>query len=174
MRFRTAVVTFAAALCCASAFAQLKESISVNVVEVPVTVVDSSGTAMRGLTKANFRLIDQGKERPITAFETIDLSVKQSALASMPAAAGRNFMLLFDLSYSAPRSLARAPEAARTFAKGLQPRGSRGGGAERGPHGANPAREPRLRPRGRGEGSRLPRPAAEDPAPRSRPQADRL
>jgi VWFA-related protein len=128
MRFRTAVVTFAAALCCASAFAQLKESISVNVVEVPVTVVDSSGTAMRGLTKANFRLIDQGKERPITAFETIDLSVKQSALASMPAAARRNFMLLFDLSYSAPRSLARAQEAARNFVKGLQPRDSVGVG----------------------------------------------
>ena len=122
MRFRQTVVTFAAALCCATAFAQLKESISVQVVEVPVTVVDSSGNAVRGLTKANFKLVDQGKERAITAFETMDLSVKQSALTPMPAAARRNFMLLFDLSYSAPRSLSRAQEAARNFVKNLQPR----------------------------------------------------
>jgi VWFA-related protein len=122
MRFRQTVVTFAAALCCATAFAQLKESISVQVVEVPVTVVDSSGNAVRGLTRANFKVLDQGKERAITAFETMDLSVKQAALAPMPAAARRNFMLLFDLSYSAPRSLSRAQEAARNFVKNLQPR----------------------------------------------------
>lgn len=128
MRVRFAVVPFAAALCCATAFAQLRESISVNVVEVPVTVVDSSGDAMRGLTKANFKLIDQGKERAITAFDTIDLSVKQSALVPMPAAARRNFMLLFDLSYSAPRSLARAQEAARNFLKNVQARDSVGVG----------------------------------------------
>jgi VWFA-related protein len=83
---------------------------------------------MRGLTKANFKLLDQGKERAITAFDTIDFSVKQSALAPMPAAARRNFMLLFDLSNSAPRSLARAQEAARNFVKGVQARDSVGVG----------------------------------------------
>ena len=123
MRFRTAAVMFAAALCSAAAFAQVKESINVNVVEVPVTVVDASGNAIRGLTQANFKLFDQGKERAITAFDAIDLSVKQTALTPVPPAARRNFMLLFDLSYSAPRSLARAQEAARNFVKtAVQPR----------------------------------------------------
>src|SRR6266540_3270553 len=100
------------ALCCSTAFAQLKESISVNVVEVPVTVVDGSGNAVRGLTAANFKLVDQGKERAITSFDTIDLSVRQSAITPMNPAARRNFMLLFDLSFSTPKSLARAQEAA--------------------------------------------------------------
>ena len=123
MRFRTAAVTFAAALMSAAAFAQMKESINVNVVEVPVTVVDGSGNAVRGLTKANFKLFDQGKERAIIAFDAIDLSVKQTALTPVPPAARRNFMLLFDLSYAAPRSLARAQEAARNFVKtAVQPR----------------------------------------------------
>jgi VWFA-related protein len=130
MRIRGSVVTVAAALCCATAFAQLKESINVNVVEVPVTVVDGSGNAVRGLTKANFRLLDQGKERAITSFEAIDFSVKQSPLVPMPPAARRNFMLLFDLSYASPRSLARAQEAARNFVKSaVQPRDLVGVGA---------------------------------------------
>lgn len=128
MRYRFAAVILAAALGCATAFAQLRESISVNVVEVPVTVVDSSGNAMRGLTRANFKLVDQGKERAITGFDTIDFSVKQSPISPIPAAARRNFMLLFDLSYSSPRSLARAQEAARNFVKGVQARDSIGVG----------------------------------------------
>jgi VWFA-related protein len=118
-----ALALVAAVLCCPSAFAQSKETISVHVVEVPVTVVDAGGSAVRGLTAANFKLFDQGKERAITSFETIDLSVKQPALAPMPPAARRNFMLLFDLSFSAPRSLAKAQEAARNFVeKAVQPR----------------------------------------------------
>src|ERR1043165_9868909 len=123
MRFVCFAAVLAAALSAATAFAQMKESINVNVVEVPVTVVDGSGNAVRGLTKANFKLFDQGKERAITAFDAIDLTVKQTALTPIPPAARRNFMLLFDLSYSAPRSLARAQEAARNFVKtALQPR----------------------------------------------------
>jgi len=123
MRIRQLLLTAAAALCATAAFAQMKETISVNVVEVPVTVVDSGGNAMRGLTKANFKLFDHGKEREITSFEAIDFSVKQSALAPVNPAARRNFMLLFDLSNSSPRSLAKAQEAARSFvAKAVQPR----------------------------------------------------
>ncbi|HEV2719648.1 MAG TPA: hypothetical protein VG323_06490, partial [Thermoanaerobaculia bacterium] len=80
MKVRCFAVMFAAAMCCATAFAQMKESISVNVIEVPVTVVDSGGNAMRGLTKANFKLLDQGKERAITSFETVDLTMKRSVL----------------------------------------------------------------------------------------------
>src|SRR5436305_6467299 len=123
MRSIRIAAVLAAALTAATAFAQMKESINVNVVEVPVTVVDGSGNAVRGLTAANFKLFDQGKERAVTSFETVDLSLKQSAVAPMNPAARRNFMLLFDLSYSTPKSLARAQEAARNFVgKAVLPR----------------------------------------------------
>src|SRR5437870_3879732 len=108
-----------------SASAQMQESITVSVVEVPVTVVDSSGNPVRGLTAANFKLYDQGKEVPVTSGDTIDFASKQSMSAVSPLnpAARRKFLLLFDLSFSKPSSLARAQEAAREFvSKSVQPR----------------------------------------------------
>jgi VWFA-related protein len=125
MRIRTAVaVAFAAAVVAGQARAQMKETISVNVVEVPVTVSDGSGNAVRGLTQANFRLLDGGKERKISGFEVIDLhAAPNDATARMNPAARRNFMLLFDLSFSSPRTLVKAQEAARNFVKkGALPR----------------------------------------------------
>src|SRR5260221_7548971 len=76
-------------LASAGAFAQIKESISVNVVEVPVTVIDGSGNPVRGLTAANFKLLDNGKERAISSFDTIDFGastspeIAKTALAKM-------------------------------------------------------------------------------------------
>jgi VWFA-related protein len=107
-----------------TAAAQLKETISVNVVEVPVTVVDSSGNPVRGLTAANFKLLDNGRERDIVSFDKIDFATASSAAtAPMNPAARRNFLLLFDLSNSSPRSLAKAQESARQFVeKAAQPR----------------------------------------------------
>src|SRR5258706_6142292 len=112
----------------AAVFAQVRESISVNIVEVPVTVVDREGNPVRGLTQANFKLLDNGKERPIAAFDTIDFGPAAApdsklALAKMNPAARRNFMLLFDLGNSSPRSMSKAQEAARNFVeKAVQPR----------------------------------------------------
>jgi VWFA-related protein len=128
MQFRSRIaVAVALTIISVAAFAQLKETVSVNVVEVPVTVVDSSGNPVRGLKLENFKLLDQGKERPITSFDMIDFgsggNAPNTALAPMNPAARRNFMLLFDLSNSQPASLARAQEAARQFvAKSVQPR----------------------------------------------------
>ncbi len=99
------------------AVAQVKETISVNVVEVPVTIVDRAGNPVRGLTKENFKLLEDGKERPITAFDTVDLLAKTGALDTVNPAARRNFLLLFDLSFTSPRSLANAQEAATSFVK---------------------------------------------------------
>src|SRR4051812_45075323 len=59
----------AVAICAKSAFAQLKETVNVNVTEVPVTVVDSSGNPVRGLTAANFEVYDGGKKQAITSFD---------------------------------------------------------------------------------------------------------
>jgi VWFA-related protein len=101
-----------------SVSAQVKESIRVDLIEVPVTLTDRAGNPMRGLTKENFRLYDDGKEREITAFDMIDLAGKdKKALEKINPAARRNFMLLFDLSFTGPRSLANAREAATSFVK---------------------------------------------------------
>lgn len=107
------------------ASAQVQERITVSVVEVPVTVVDRAGNPIRGLTAANFELLDEGKSRPISSVDAIDFASKQSvpAISPLNPAARRNFMLLFDLSFSSPSSLARAQQASRDFvAKMVEPR----------------------------------------------------
>ena len=97
--------------------AQMKETVNVNLVEVPVTVVDSSGNPVRGLTAANFELTDNGTRREITAFDKIDFASSDTITAISPLNpnARRQFMLLFDLGYASPNALTRAQEAARKF-----------------------------------------------------------
>src|SRR6185369_12363334 len=107
------------AIAAAPLLAQVKETVNVTVVEVPVTVIDRDGNPIRGLTAANFEVLDEGKKRAVTAFDKIDFASKESvqAMSPMNPAARRNFMLLFDLSYSNPKSLVRAQQAARAFVK---------------------------------------------------------
>lgn len=93
-----------------------QSSITINYVEVPVTVADRSGNPIRGLTKANFEVVDEGKKREITGFESIDFAARNAASPPITPAARRNFLLLFDLTFSSPSSLDRAKEAARQFA----------------------------------------------------------
>src|SRR5438552_10548856 len=122
-RIRMAVVAVAVLAFAANA-QNLNETITVSVVEVPVTVVDANGNPVRGLTAANFKLFDQGKEVAVTSVDTIDFAARRTASAVSPLnpAARRKFMLLFDLSFSKPASLARAQEAARRFvARNVQP-----------------------------------------------------
>ncbi|MEA2570120.1 MAG: hypothetical protein QOI24_2121 [Acidobacteriota bacterium] len=99
--------------------AQVKETVNVQIVEVPVTVVDRDGNPVRGLTAANFQLIDDGKPISVTSFDKIDFASEESVKAISPLnpAARRNFMLLFDLTYSSPASMVRAQDAARSFLK---------------------------------------------------------
>ena len=106
-----------AVLASALALGQARESVTVNVVEVPVSVVDRAGNPIRGLTAANFELLDEGKARAISSFDAIDFTQPQSAQTISPLnpAARRNFMLVFDLSFSSPKSLVKAQEAARDF-----------------------------------------------------------
>jgi VWFA-related protein len=82
-----------------------------------VTVVDRDGNPVRGLTPANFRIIDEGRERPVTSFDAVDFASLESLSATSPLnpAARRNFMLLFDLTFSSPNSITRAQQAARDF-----------------------------------------------------------
>jgi VWFA-related protein len=125
---RASRFAFALFFVCAVAAAQVQESITVSYVEVPVTVVDRGGNAVRGLTKANFEITDEGKARPISGFEVADFaslvddSKAPAAAPSVPAispAARRNFLLVFDLSYSSPAAMTRAKDAARKFVSAM-------------------------------------------------------
>jgi VWFA-related protein len=100
-----------------SLFAQPKETVNVNVVEVPVSVIDRDGNPIRGLTAANFELYDAGQKRAISAFDKIDFSSRESvkAVSPMNPAARRTLLLLFDLTFSSPKSLLKAQQAARDF-----------------------------------------------------------
>src|SRR5947209_7284733 len=109
-------------LAAASVSAQVNENITVQYVEVPVTVVDRGGSPIRALTKANFEVIDEGKKREIAGFETVDFAsaeaaepVGASGTAPISPAARRNFLLVFDLSYASPTAMTRAKDAARKF-----------------------------------------------------------
>ena len=106
-----------AALALIAFLATANETITVNLVEVPVTVVDRSGNPVRGLTAANFEIIDEGKPRAITTFDKIDYAAPPATqqISPLNPAARRYFMLLFDLSFSSPTAVAKAQEAARNF-----------------------------------------------------------
>lgn len=102
------------------------ESVEVTVIEVPVKVTDRSGAPIRGLTRENFEVFDNGKRRPIESFEMIDLaapSIAAEPAATLHPAVYRNFLFLFDLTNSTPGSIERAREAAQGFvASDLEPR----------------------------------------------------
>src|SRR4051794_18604369 len=108
-------------LATSAASAQVKETIDVHLVEVPVTVVDRNGNPVRGLTAANFELFDQGTKTPIGNFDAIDFESEAIRSASpLNPSARRNFVLLFDLSFSSPSGRNKAQVAARNFiAKGM-------------------------------------------------------
>ncbi len=114
-------VAFFLLLATGSAFAQVRETIDVHVVEVPVTVVDRSGNPVRNLTAANFEILDGGKKRPVTNFDAIDFASEAVRTTSqLNPSARRNFILLFDTSFSSPVGRSKAQEAARNFiARGM-------------------------------------------------------
>lgn len=116
---RVLAAAFLAFLSAASASAQqFGETVHVDIVEVPVTVVDRDGRAVRGLTRDNFELYDEGKRVPIDYFEAIDIARVTAAAdgeTPLPPVTTRNFLLVFDLENSAPGTIARGQEAAREF-----------------------------------------------------------
>ncbi len=97
---------------------KFEEKVTVTYVEVPVTVLAKDSTPVRGLTKANFEIRDDGEKREIESFDAIDFASEggsTKATSPLNPASRRNFLLLFDLSYSNPQSVQRAQEAARNF-----------------------------------------------------------
>jgi len=103
------------------AAAQFSETADVVVVEVPVQVIGKDGQPVRGLTAADFEVSEGRKKLPVTGFEVLDLEVEQRTAAEMPTAARRHFMMLFDLSFSEPKSILKARQAAADVVDALHP-----------------------------------------------------
>lgn len=93
-----------------------QEKVEVHYVEIPVTVL-REGAPVRNLTQQNFEIYDNGTKREIESFDAIDFTSAETAKQVSPLnpASRRNFLLLFDLSFSSPVSIGRAQEAARNF-----------------------------------------------------------
>src|SRR5437660_12920416 len=68
---RIALALVASATAALGQPSKLSETVNVHLVEVPVTVVDRDGNPVRGLTQANFEIIDQGKTRENTSFDRV-------------------------------------------------------------------------------------------------------
>lgn len=100
---------------------RFSESTDVVVVEVPVQVV-RDGKPVRGLTAADFEVYEGRQMQAITGFEVLDLAAvpadKPEAVRRLPMSARRRFVLLFDLGYSKPTSMAKAREAAKRLLRG--------------------------------------------------------
>jgi VWFA-related protein len=100
------------------------ESTEVTAVEVPVQVV-RDGEPVRGLTAKDFEVYDGRKKVTLTGFEVLDLAAADqagTAAASIPSSLRRHFLLLFDLSFSEPKAIVKARQAARDLVlKSLHP-----------------------------------------------------
>ena len=91
---------------------KFSDTAQVVAIEVPVQVV-VDGQPVRGLTADNFEVYDGRKKQTVTGFEALDLSSPETLKkGAVPASARRHFLLLFDLSFSEPKSLVRARQAA--------------------------------------------------------------
>ena len=96
---------------------RFRDTTSVVVVEVPVQVT-RGGEPVRGLTAADFEVLEGRRKREIVGFDVVDLSVEAGAV-DLPVSARRHFLFLFDFSFSDPSSIVRAREAARGLLEDL-------------------------------------------------------
>ncbi|HEX7705335.1 MAG TPA: VWA domain-containing protein [Thermoanaerobaculia bacterium] len=96
-----------------------EEKLTVNYVEIPVTVTTRDGNPVRGLTRESFEVVEGGQRREIESFEAIDFASATErsprAVSPLNPSARRNFLLVFDLSFANPGSIGRAQIAARDF-----------------------------------------------------------
>ena len=89
-------------------------------VDVPVQVV-RDGEPVRGLQAGDFQVWEGRRRLPVTGFEVLDLASTAGRASTVPSAARRHFLLLFDLAFSEPRAIVRARRAAAGLLSGLHP-----------------------------------------------------
>ena len=68
--------------------AQVTETIEVSITSVDVVVTDAKGNRIRGLTKADFEVVEDGKPREITNFSEYALDVERRPVRPPAAEAG--------------------------------------------------------------------------------------
>lgn len=99
----------------------VEEVVGVSLVEVPATVLDGSGRPVRGLTKDDFDVFDDGRKVAIESLDESDFpDAKSAPAASDPKTRPRlprTFLLLYDLDYSSDAELDRARDAGRRFVR---------------------------------------------------------
>jgi len=88
---------------------------SITVVTVPVFVTDRAGKAVAGLTAEDFQVFDDGKPMRLVGVREFDAAAPPPPEAAGSPAAHRQFLLLFDLSFSGINGLVRSQKAALEF-----------------------------------------------------------
>jgi VWFA-related protein len=91
--------------------------VDVRLVAVPVFVTDKDGRAVPGLTGQDFEVEDGGRSVPIAGFLAVDAGAPsalsgESVSPKLMAASRRQFLLLFDLTFSSPAGILKARKAA--------------------------------------------------------------
>jgi VWFA-related protein len=101
--------------------------LAVNFIEVDAVVTDASGSPVRGLTKNDFRLLEDGKPQDISSFSIVDLPVDfgqppatKTAVTSDVASnaepfEGRLYLMVIDDAHTQPGQAQRLRAAARLF-----------------------------------------------------------
>ncbi len=98
--------------------AQVREQVTVELIEIPVYVIGSNGQPIRSLAKDAFELRVNGRRQPIEYFDAIDFAAPAqtqrdtNAPIRRAARERRLYLLLFDAAYSVSGYLARAQRAA--------------------------------------------------------------
>jgi VWFA-related protein len=91
----------------------------VELVQIQVQVESESGQFVSGLSPSDFRLTVNGKPRDVAIAYEVNLrddrDVNLEPDPAMPPAAWRQFLLFFDLSYTTPRGIMAARDAAYEF-----------------------------------------------------------
>lgn len=92
--------------------AQTRESVTVEVVDVPVYVRRGS-EPVRGLTRDDFELLVNGRKQPIEYFDVLGESPAGSAVeSSAPLRERRLFLVVFDVAFTKPYFVSRARKSA--------------------------------------------------------------
>jgi VWFA-related protein len=107
-----------------AAFAQVRETITVEVVDVPVYVVAPDGKPVRGLTRDAFTLLVDGKPQPIEYFDAVDFGAARgpAEAAPRPSRERRLYLLLFDLTFKEKdvQSVAKVVRAQKAAEKAIE------------------------------------------------------
>ena len=100
---------------------KFSDTTEVTAVEIPVQVL-LDGKPVRGLTAESFAVYRDKARQPITGFDVVDLAGLPGEDASeVPVPARRHFLMLFDLSFSEPKSIVQARSAAKDLLAELHP-----------------------------------------------------